>query len=92
MKIEQTAHFKRTIRKLRKNEKQALDEAVKGLIENPEIGALKIGDLAGVRVYKYKVISLQYLLAYAYEGLTEKITLLAIRPHENFYRDLKKTL
>jgi|TARA_B110000967_G_scaffold199590_1_gene234177 hypothetical protein len=51
-------------------------------------GASKKGDLAGVRVLKYKVKAQQYLLAYSYEP--ELITLLAIGTHENFYRDIGK--
>jgi len=42
-----------------------------------------------VRVYKYKAKTLQYLLAYTYDTNSETITLLAVGPHENFYRDLK---
>ena len=92
MIIEQTNHFKRSAKKLKKKSKLFLDEAVKEIINNPFIGTLKIGDLAGVRVYKYKVISSQYLLAYFYNETIKKITLLEIGFHENFYRDLKKQI
>jgi mRNA-degrading endonuclease RelE of RelBE toxin-antitoxin system len=90
--IEQTVHFQRTIKKFKKNQKTALDSAVKIIINDPEIGDLKVGDLSGVRVYKYKMVSSQYLLAYVYDEVINKITLLAIGVHENFYRDLKKRL
>lgn len=89
MIIEQTNHFKRSVKKMRKNSKSLLDEAVREIINKPSIGTLKTGDLAGVRVYKYKVSSSQYLLAYYYNETLNKITLLEIGLHENFYRDLK---
>ncbi|MBU0801066.1 MAG: type II toxin-antitoxin system RelE/ParE family toxin, partial [Alphaproteobacteria bacterium] len=54
------------------------------------IGEAKVGDLAGVSVYKFKMTGQLTLLAYSYAGETITLTLLAVGPHENFYRDLKK--
>jgi exosome complex RNA-binding protein Rrp4 len=67
-----------------------LDNAVKALVENPEAGDLKIGDLSGVRVYKFKVNLNRMLLAYLYNKEFDTLTLLAYGSHENFYRDLKR--
>lgn len=71
------------------SEKLALDKAVKEVINNPSIGDLKVGDLAGIQVFKYKHNAQLYLLAYSY--IEEKIILTFIEQgtHENFYRDLK---
>jgi len=88
MKVVQTGSFRRKAKKLHAMEKTALDRAVRKLVASPESGASKKGDLAGVRVLKYKVKAQQYLLAYSYEP--ELITLLAIGTHENFYRDIGK--
>ena len=90
MKVSQTNSFKRAVKKFKKNEKKALDNAVKQIIDDPEIGEQKLGDLRIVWVYKYKLKVMLYLLAYSYnEG---EITLLAVGFHENFYRDLKKII
>tara|TARA_B110000037_G_scaffold175204_1_gene199692 strand:+ start:365 stop:634 length:270 start_codon:yes stop_codon:yes gene_type:complete len=88
MKVVQTGSFRRKAKKPHATEKTALDRAVRKLVASPESGASKKGDLAGVRVLKYKVKAQQYLLAYSYEP--ELITLLAIGTHENFYRDIGK--
>jgi|TARA_B110000908_G_C10012930_1_gene339380 mRNA-degrading endonuclease RelE of RelBE toxin-antitoxin system len=88
MKVVQTGSFRRKAKKLHATEKTAPDRAVRKLVASPESGASKKGDLAGVRVLKYKVKAQQYLLAYSYEP--ELITLLAIGTHENFYRDIGK--
>lgn len=49
----------------------------------------KWGNLAGVQIYKFRMGSLQCLLAY--RVLDEKtIKLLMVSPHENFYSDLKR--
>ena len=89
MKIQQTGSFRRKVKKFTPDQKQALDRAVKKIVGTPGIGTMKKGDLALVRVYKYKAKTLQYLLAYTYDTNSETITLLAAGPHENFYRDLK---
>lgn len=88
MKILQSGSFRRKAKRLHKAEKAALDRAVKKVSQSPDTGALKRGDLAGVRVYKYKVKAQQYLLAYTHDDDSDFINLLAVGPHENFYRDL----
>jgi len=60
------------------------------IAENPKIGELKKGDLSGVRVYKFDLLNQQMLLAYV--ELKKEITLIFFGSHENFYRDLKKSL
>jgi mRNA-degrading endonuclease YafQ of YafQ-DinJ toxin-antitoxin module len=84
-----TPTFDRSRKKFPKNQKKALDKAVKALIKNPLSGEAKRGDLKGVFVYKFKVLDKQYLLAYLLPSKTE-IKLLMLGTHENFYRDIKK--
>ncbi|MBP6999795.1 MAG: type II toxin-antitoxin system RelE/ParE family toxin [Tepidiphilus sp.] len=89
MRILVTPTFERTVKKLRKPQKAALDEAVRTIASLPEAGETKVGDLAGVRVYKFRMGSLLCLLAY--RVLDENtLKLLMVGPHENFYRDLKR--
>jgi len=89
MIIRQTSTFKRRIKKMQKNEKIALDEAVKLMVADPFVGEMKTGDLAGVQVYKYKLKSQLYLLAYSYIEDELILTFIEHGSHENFYRDLK---
>ena len=90
MRIEQSGIFRRRVKKLYVDEKKALDGAVRAVLDDPEIGDLKIGDLAGVRVYKYKHKVQQYLLAYQVKDEGLILALIALGTHENFYLDLKK--
>ena len=82
--------FNRKAKKLKKNEKERLDEEIKGVLEDPEKGEEKKGDLKGILVYKYKFKKEQILLAY--EVSDEGIHLLTFGSHENYYRDLKNYL
>ena len=85
----QTANFKRAVKKLHKNQKKDLDEAVKQLMDDPILGEQKKGDLAFLRVYKFKMVKQLTLLGYSYEGGTVTLELITIGSHENFYRDIK---
>ena len=85
----QSAAFGRTVKRLHANQKEELDLAVRALEGDPTLGELKKGDLADVRVYKFRMVNQLALLAYTYEDAKLVLTLLALGSHENFYRDLK---
>tara|TARA_B100000315_G_scaffold210567_1_gene206904 strand:- start:6877 stop:7152 length:276 start_codon:yes stop_codon:yes gene_type:complete len=89
-KILQTPTFKRIAKKLHKSEKQVLDDAVKEIAADPACGEAKVGDLAGVRVFKFRINNNLNLLAYEYFENEDEIKLLALGSHENFYRNLKR--
>ena len=88
MRITQKPTFKRAYKKLHKNQRTAVNEAIRALIDHPEAGERKVGDLNGVRVLKFDCSNQFYLLAYT--ASEEEITLLSIGPHENFYKKLKR--
>lgn len=89
MRLLVTPTFERTFKKLNRQQKAELDEAVRTIASAPEIGEAKVGDLAGVQVYKFRMIKQQCLLAYRVLD-PQTIKLLMVGPHENFYRDLKR--
>ncbi|MEN6412424.1 MAG: type II toxin-antitoxin system RelE/ParE family toxin [Veillonellales bacterium] len=88
MNLEQKPLFKRTYKKIYKNQRPQVNSAIKVIVADPLIGEEKKGDLAGVRVYKFDIQNQLYLLAYTVDETT--ITLLALGVYENFYRELKK--
>ncbi len=92
MKVVQTNLFKKTVKKLHSNQKADLDKAVKAIMKDPNIGQSKTGDLSGVLIYKFKMVKQLTLLAYTYHDKTITLTLLTLGTHENFYRNLKKSL
>jgi mRNA-degrading endonuclease RelE of RelBE toxin-antitoxin system len=86
MKIYQSRSFEKKVKKMSKSEKEALDEEVKRIIENPTVGEEKKGNLRGVFVHKFKLKTTLYLLAYRRIG--DDLELAMIGPHENYHRDL----
>jgi len=86
--LQQRPAFKRVYKKLHANQRDAVHTAMRELITNPLLGEEKKGDLTGVWVYKFDCINQLYLLAYLWNETTR--TWLALGPHENFYRDLKR--
>ncbi len=87
--IKQSNSFKKTVKKLPKQHKMILDEEIKKLACNPELGEQKKGDLDFLRVHKFKLSHQEVLLGYMYEEDEIILTLLKLGVHENFYRDIK---
>ncbi len=90
MKIYQSRSFEKKVKQMSKSEKEALDQEVKGITENPAIGEEKKGDLKGIFVHKFKLKTTLHLLAYRKIG--DNLELVMIGPHESYYRDRKQSL
>lgn len=90
MKIIITNTFKKAVKKLMRNEISIVEDAIEEIGKNSKIGELKKGDLAGIRVYKFRVQNKLMLLAY--QESEKELALLSLSSHENFYRDLKKNI
>jgi len=89
MQINQTNRFKKAYKKLHSNQLKEVNEAIAEVIKNPNIGEQKRGNLSWLRVYKFNVLGQLYLLGYSFDKKDGIIlTFVALRPHENFYRDL----
>ncbi|WP_019673574.1 type II toxin-antitoxin system RelE/ParE family toxin [Psychrobacter lutiphocae] len=92
LSVVQTKSFKKAVKKLHSNQKADLDVAIRQIIEKPDIGTQKVGELASVRVYKFKMVKQLTLLAYQFDDGRLILTLLMFGTHENFYRDIKLIL
>lgn len=88
MKVLQSRSFERKVKKFSKAQKLQLDKQIKLILEDPAIGTEKKGDLREIYVHKFKLKTIQYLLAYRI--VSESLELIMIGPHQNYYRDLKK--
>jgi mRNA-degrading endonuclease RelE of RelBE toxin-antitoxin system len=89
MRLLLTATFAKAIKKLHPQHKNDLDQALRIISLNPAMGEAKIGDLLGVRVFKFRLSQQHCLLVYRILD-EDSLKLLTFGPHENFYRDLKR--
>jgi mRNA-degrading endonuclease RelE of RelBE toxin-antitoxin system len=88
-----TPSFQRVTKKMHAKDKLGLDQAVKEVASNPQIGEEKRGDLSGVFVHKFKLNNQETLLAYELspdKQTPDTVVLLGVGPHENFYAQLKR--
>lgn len=90
MKIIQSRLFEQQVKKFNRAQKMILDEQIRLILDNPDIGEEKKADLSTVYVHKFKIKTVQYLFAYRFNE--EQLELIMIGPHQNYYRDLKKYL
>ncbi len=68
-----------------------VDEATEVVAADPTVGERKKGDLAELFVYKFRSQNQLYLLGYTVDDEIRLVYLEAVGPHENFYRDLKRS-
>jgi hypothetical protein len=80
--------FKKFVKKQARPLQLSIEDEIEKILENPEMGETKKGDLRKFRVYKF-IFKKQKLLI-AYQVLTNEILFYLVGPHENFYRNLKK--
>jgi mRNA-degrading endonuclease RelE of RelBE toxin-antitoxin system len=81
--------FSKALKKLSDQCKDIIDDEIDNIIEEPEIGVQKKGDLSHMRVHKFKMNNQETLLGYTW--VDEKLTLylLNLGSHENFYKKSK---
>ncbi|MFV1974493.1 MAG: type II toxin-antitoxin system RelE/ParE family toxin [Candidatus Scalindua sp.] len=90
MKILFKSPFRKFVKKQSRPFQLAIEDEVENILNNPDIGEAKKGDLSRFRVYKFKFKGQQFLIAYLLEK--NNIILYMIGNHENFYLKLKKYL
>lgn len=88
MKVIASNRFLKFKKKSLKKLQLAIDNQVRLLLENPEIGELKKGDLRGIRVHKFK--HGPQLLLLSYEIKKDTLFLYSLGSHESFYKKLKQ--
>jgi mRNA-degrading endonuclease RelE of RelBE toxin-antitoxin system len=88
VRVVETPSFRKDVKRLKPNQKQDVDSAVRAVLENLAVGERKAGDLTWLWVYKFRMVNQLTLLGYEIKD-QETIILHAVGSHENFYRDLK---
>lgn len=89
--LKQTRRFARAYKKLHDNVAADVNAATEVVAADPSVGERKKGDLADLLVYKFRSQNQLYLLGYTVDDSVRLVYLEAVGPHENFYRDLKRS-
>ncbi|AMH00926.1 type II toxin-antitoxin system RelE/ParE family toxin [Serratia liquefaciens] len=87
--VYQSRRFEKTLDKLPEALQEIVENEIDTIIANPEIGELKKGDLAFLRVHKFQLNNRLTLLGYSWVEDKLELYLLSVGPHENFYQDQK---
>ncbi|CRL61882.1 type II toxin-antitoxin system RelE/ParE family toxin [Proteus penneri] len=88
--VYQSARFEKTMKKLPESDVKIIEDEIDQIIDNPLIGEQKKGDLAYLRVHKFRLNELTVLLGYSWVAKKVELYLLHIGSHENFYDAQKK--
>ena len=88
--IYETNRFSKKLESLPESHQKIVEDEIDVIVENPQVGQQKKGDLSYVRVHKFNIEGQLCLLGYHWiEGKLE-LYLLQLGSHENFYDDMKK--
>lgn len=88
--VYQSARFEKAMKKLSSFNVKVVENKIDRIIENPLIGELKKGDLAHMRVHKFRLNELIVLLGYSWGSDKLELYLLHIGSHDNFYEAQKR--
>jgi len=89
MDVYEVPTFTKAFKKLSNDQKEYVEAEIDLIIDNPEIGVIKQGDLSYLRVHKFSMNKQQVLLGYSWLDEKLEIWLLNIGSHENFYDKAK---
>ncbi len=94
--------FSRFVKKAHKPLQLVIEDAVEEICEKPDIDEAKVGDLAGIWVYKFKFNCQEFLIAYRpptpeaqRQGIEIELLIIdfyQVGLHENLYDALKRYL
>lgn len=87
--VYESRRFEKTMKKLPYSQQKVIDDQIDRIIENPEIGQKKNGDLSHMRVHKFLLDNQMALLGYSWVEDKLEIYILQFGSHENFYDDAK---
>ncbi|WMO25683.1 type II toxin-antitoxin system RelE/ParE family toxin (plasmid) [Vibrio parahaemolyticus] len=90
IEVFEARRFTKALDKLPKKHLSTVEDEIEKIINEPEIGQQKKGDLSHLRVHKFKVNKQELLLGYSWIDNELKLYLLSLGTHENFYTELKK--
>ena len=84
MRIVQSSRFEKAAKRLHTIQRCELDRPLREIAREPKIGQAKAGDLAGVRVHKFRMVNQLTPVAYVHDADEDCLKLVDFGSHENF--------
>ncbi|WP_347363448.1 type II toxin-antitoxin system RelE/ParE family toxin [Vibrio vulnificus] len=91
IEVYETRRFEKQLSKLSEAQCTVVEDEIDKIIENPELGTRKKGDLSHLWVHKFKMDKQEVLLGYSWVEDKLELYLLNVGPHENYYESMKKS-
>ncbi|PHI31053.1 type II toxin-antitoxin system RelE/ParE family toxin [Budvicia aquatica] len=89
IEVYQSNRFEKVLGKLPEQLLQIVENEIDRILDNPELGEQKKGDLSYLRVHKFKLNNQLTLLGYSWVENKIELYLLSLESHENFYQSQK---
>ncbi len=80
--------FRKYVKKQTRPFQLVIEDEVEKIVENPELGTSKKGDLSHFRIHKFVYQKQTFLVSYRFRK--SEIDFYTVGTHENFYRELKR--
>ena len=90
IEVYQTNRYLKKFKSLTPPAQEGVDDEVEKVIDDPEIGERKKGDLSHLWVHKFYIEKQEYLLGYSWIEEKLEIYLLQLGTHENYYSEQKR--
>lgn len=87
--VYESRRFEKTIKKLTEAQLKVVEDEIDKIIQDPQIGEQKKGDLAFLRVHKFQLDNQLGLIGYSWIEARLELYLLQLGSHENFYKKMK---
>ncbi|MFS1564387.1 MAG: type II toxin-antitoxin system RelE/ParE family toxin [Candidatus Arsenophonus phytopathogenicus] len=89
--VYETRRFTKALSKLPNQLLSLVEDEIQKILDNPEIGEQKRGDLSFLRVHKFQLNKQLTLLGYSWAEDKIELYLLNLGSHENFYQAQKQS-
>ncbi|SQD77839.1 type II toxin-antitoxin system RelE/ParE family toxin [Moritella yayanosii] len=86
--VYESRRFEKALAKLSEPQLKIVEDEIEKIIDDPELGEQKKGDLSHLRVHKFKMGNQLVLLGYSWLEDKIEIYLLQFGSHENFYKKI----
>ncbi|OTA15345.1 addiction module toxin RelE [Xenorhabdus vietnamensis] len=90
IEVYETRRFSKALNKLPEQMLYLVENEIENIINNPQIGEKKKGDLDFLRVHKFSLNNQLTMIGYHWKENKLELCLLDIGAHENFYPEQKR--